>query len=284
MSHAPSCWGRPSGWIPDSPWPSPSWGGPTCSGDEALDWTLRSHQLNPAHRHGPYHVALPLIQLDDDSATARFLLDAERRMPTELRVQGMLAWLDLRRGSPRAAIERARRLVRHEPDDTEGPPILAEMAVVVGDSDAGRLIEPLARQDPKAAGQMFPESLRSLYALTLHRQGDTRRAAELWREADAAARRSLETGAEGYAAPMELAAINAIQGRTDEALDWLERGYRAGWKDARLLGLDPFFASVSREPRYLTLTAGMRQDVAEMRKRAAAAHPSLFTPPAAPRP
>jgi hypothetical protein len=41
---------------------------------------------------------------------------------------------------------------------------------------------------------------------------------------------------------------------------------------------------VRREPRYLTLTAGMRQDVAEMRKRAAAAHPSLFTPPSAPRP
>ena len=73
-------------------------------------------------------------------------------------------------------------MVRNEPDDTEGPPILAELAVVVGDSDAARLIEPLARQDPEAAGQMFPESLRSLYALTLHRQGDTRRAAELWRD------------------------------------------------------------------------------------------------------
>ena len=94
----------------------------------------------------------------------------------------------------------------------------------------------------------------------------------------------LEAGAEGFAAPMELAAINAIEGRTDAALEWLERGYRAGWKDARLLGLDPFFASLRREPRYLALTAGMRQDVAEMRKRAAAAHPSLFAPPPPPRP
>ena len=251
--------------------------------DEALDWALRNQQLNPNQLHGPYHVALPLIQLDDDSATARFLLSAERRMPTELRVQGMLAWLELRRGADRAALERARRLVRNEPDDTEGPPILAELAVVTGDAEAERLIEPLARQDPKAAGQMFPESLRSLHALTLHRRGETRRAAELWRESETAARRSLEAGAEGYAAPMELAAISAIEGRTDEALDWLERGYRAGWKDARFLDLDPFFAPVRREPRYLSLTAGMRQDVADMRKRAAAAHPALFTLPA-PRP
>ena len=25
-------------------------------------------------------------------------------------------------------------------------------------------------------------------------------------------------------------------------LEWLERGYRAGWKEARFLSLDPFFA------------------------------------------
>jgi TolB-like protein/tRNA A-37 threonylcarbamoyl transferase component Bud32 len=247
--------------------------------DEALDWSLRDQQLNPNQSHAPYHVGLGLMPLDDDSATEHFLLAAERRFPTELRIQGMLAWLDLRRGSNRAAMERARRLVRNEPDDTEGPPILAELAVVVGDSDAGRLMEPLARQDPKAAGQMFPESLRSLYALTLYRQGDTRGAAELWRESGAAAQRSLDAGAEGFAAPMELAAINAVEGHSGAALDWLERGYRAGWKDARWLSLDPFFASVRREPRYLALTAAMTQDVAEMRKRAAAAHPALFTPP-----
>ena len=42
------------------------------------------------------------------------------------------------------------------------------------------------------------------------------------------------------------------------------------------LNLDPFFASVRREPRYQALFAAMTQDVAEMRKRAADAHPALF--------
>ena len=216
--------------------------------DEALDWALRANRLDPNHVHGPYHIGLPLIQLDDDSATARFLLAAERRRPTELRVQGLLAWLDLRRGHGQAALDRARRLVQREPDNTEGPPILAEAAVVLGDPEAGRLMEPLARQDPEAAGQMFPESLRSLYALTLQRQGDTARAERLWAQSAAAARRNLKDGAEGYGAPMELAAIAAVEGRADEALGWLDKGYRAGWKDARLLDLDPFFASVRNDP------------------------------------
>jgi TolB-like protein len=79
--------------------------------DEALDWSLRNQQLNPNQTHSPYHVALGLMPLDDDSATARFLLAAERQFPTELRIQALLAWLDLRRGSNRAALERARRMV-----------------------------------------------------------------------------------------------------------------------------------------------------------------------------
>ena len=244
--------------------------------DEALDWSLRYEQLDPTDSHAPYHVTLGLMPLDDDSATGRYLLAAERRFPSELRIQGLLAWLDLRRGSDQAALDRARRMVRSDPDNTEGPPNLAELAVVAGASDAERLIEPLARQDPEAAGQMFPESLRSLYALTLHRRADTRGAAELWRASAVAAKRHLEAGAESYNAAMELAAIAAIEGHTDSALVWLERGYRAGWKDVRILDLDPFFASVRRDPRYQALVTTMTQDVAKMRKLAAAAHPSLF--------
>jgi TolB-like protein/tetratricopeptide (TPR) repeat protein len=244
--------------------------------DEALDWSLRDQQIDPTNSHAPYHVGLGLMPLSDDSASSRFLLAAERRFPAEPRIQYLLAWLDLRRGSNQAALERARRLVRNEPDNTEVPPNLAELAVVTAAPDAEQLIEPLARQDPEAAGQMFPESLRSLYALTLHRRGDTRRAAELWRASAAAAERRVDAGEESYNALMELAAISAIEGRTEAALDWLERGYRAGWKDARLLSLDPFFASVRREPRYQGVITAMTQDVGEMRKRAADGHPSLF--------
>jgi len=54
-------------------------------------------------------------------------------------------------------------------------------------------------------------------------------------------------------------------------------GYRAGGKDARVVELDPFFASVRQAPRYRAVLASMKQDVADMRRRAAAAHPELFT-------
>ncbi len=245
--------------------------------DESLDWALRSDQLNPNHPHGPYHIGLPLIQLGDDSATARFLLSAERRLPTELRIQGLLAWVELRRGESAAALERARRLVRNDPDNTEGPPILAELALLTGSPEAEGLLKPLVDQDPETPSQYDAAGLRSFYALTLHRRGDDKQATALWKQSADAAQHSLTAGAEGPAAPMELAAINAIEGHTKEAMEWLERGYRAGWKDARQLELDPFFASVRQEPRYRAVLASMKADVAEMRKRAAAAHPEMFS-------
>jgi TolB-like protein/Tfp pilus assembly protein PilF len=245
--------------------------------DEALDYALRATQLDPNQPHGPYHVGLPLLALDDDSASARYLHGAERRFPAELRIQGLLAALDLRRGAGAAALERARKLVADNPDDTEGGPILAETAVVLGAPDAESLIAPLATRDPEAPAQMFPESLRSLYALTLHRRGDAKRATELWRQSAAAARRNLEAGAEGPAAPLELAAIAAVEARSAEAMDWLERSYRAGWNDARVLELDPFFDPVRQEPRYRAALGSMREETAAMRKRAAAAHPEVFS-------
>jgi serine/threonine-protein kinase len=246
--------------------------------DEALDWALRAQQLDPNHSHGPYHTGLPLLGLGDDSATARFLLAAEQKSPKQPRTQGLLVWLDLRRGRNVAATERAKRLMLNQPDNTEVPPIRAELAVFTNDPDAAALIEPLARQDPEAAGQMFPESLRSMYALTLHRQGKQKEAARLWAESSRTAERNLADGREGFYAPMELAAISAIEGRTAEALDWLEKGYRAGWRDAVLLEMDPFFASVRQEPRYKAIVASITQDVTEMHARAASAHPAIFNP------
>jgi eukaryotic-like serine/threonine-protein kinase len=246
--------------------------------DEALDWALRAQQLNPKMAHSYYHVGLPLLQLADDSASARYLLGGDRALPGEMRIQGLLIWLDLRRGRNPAAMEWARRLVRDNPDNTEAPPIRAEVAVFIGDTEAGALIAPLALQDPEAAGQMFPESLRSMYALTLKRQGKAKEATTLWTEAAASAERGIAQGREGFGPPMELAAISAIRGDTGKALDWLERGYRAGFKDAVILSLDPFFQSLRQEARYRAVVTQMKQDVAGMRALAAKAHPGIFAP------
>ena len=85
--------------------------------DEALDWSLRNQQLNPNQTHAPYHVALGLMPLDDDSATGA--LPARRGAAVSDRAQdsgtARLAGPEARvqPGGPRAGpshgAERARR-------------------------------------------------------------------------------------------------------------------------------------------------------------------------------
>jgi hypothetical protein len=67
---------------------------------------------------------------------------------------------------------------------------------------------------------------------------------------------------------MEIAAIHALRGETATALDWLDRGYEAGWRDYRITRRDPFFAGLRDEPRFRALLARMESDVAGMQRRA----------------
>jgi hypothetical protein len=114
----------------------------------------------------------------------------------------------------------------------------------------------------------FPESFRALLGLVLHRRGERARAGRLWDEALAADTLDLANGHDNPDRPMEIAAIHAVRGEADDALRWLERGYRAGWKDYRVTRRDPFFASLRTDRRYQDLLNRMALDVAEMQRRA----------------
>src|SRR6202022_2029434 len=153
-----------------------------------------------------------------------------------------------------AAMQRARRLIAREPGDEEAQAYLAELATILTASDAEQLAASLSRRNPDArSGWLLPESFRALHALALQRRGQRASADSLWNEALAADRRDLAQEHENPDRLLQTAAIWAIRGDTATALDWLERGYRAGWRDARTLMRDPFFQPLHGVPRFRDL-------------------------------
>jgi tetratricopeptide (TPR) repeat protein len=245
--------------------------------DESLHWAMRALPLIPGDGNVHYHVAVPLLQLDDDRAAERFLLSAERRFPTNVRLQLQLATLDLLRGRGETAIARIRRVAARDPDHPEAQSYLAEFAVMTRAADAEALIGPLARDGPEARPDLMLESFRTLHAWTLARRGEGARADSLWTAALAVARRDLAAGNERPDRAMEIAAISAARGDTAAALEWLERGYQAGFRAPRLLARDPLFDGVRAHPRFRQVVQRMQADVAVMRRHAAAAHDTLFS-------
>jgi tetratricopeptide (TPR) repeat protein len=245
--------------------------------DESLYWAMRAVPLDPASPVTYYHVSVPLIRLGDDLASERFLVRAARRFPANVRLESALSMLDLGRGRDASAMERARRMVARDPENQEGVTYLAELAVVTRAPGAEALVKPLAEAAPDTRPIFLYETFGTLYAWTLAERGERARADSMWDAALAQDQKDLADGNEMFDRSLEIAAISAVRGELSNALEWLERAYQRGFKDPRVLARDPFFEGIRTHPQFQRIAARMQEDVAAMRRRAVAAHDTLFT-------
>lgn len=70
--------------------------------------------------------------------------------------------------------------------------------------------------------------------------------------------------------PTQMAEIRILQGRTDEALDLVEQLVQDGFKQGWWQRVDPAVRSLLDNPRWQTIVAGIRDDIARMRQKLAA--------------
>ena len=245
--------------------------------DEALHWGARAFPLAPNSPDSYYHVEALLVRIGTDAVNERYFQSALQRFPEDVRLGLTFARLDILRGRDSAAMARVRQVLARNPSNQEAQYFAAELATVTTPSDAITFIEPLVRDAPEGRGDFLGESYRTQLGRLLARRGERARADSLWDTSATWARQQLAAGNENPQIPMELAAISAIRGDTTAAFASLDQAYQMGWKDSRILGLDPFFSSLRQHPRFKSLTARMQADLETMRRSAAAAHPELFT-------
>ncbi len=80
-------------------------------------------------------------------------------------------------------------------------------------------------------------------------------------------RERLDQGADDGYTRVELAAVEAIQGRSEEAVHLLESAYDAGYRFYREVEIDPIYDPVRGAPGFEEVMARMRADVEGMRRR-----------------
>jgi tetratricopeptide (TPR) repeat protein len=244
--------------------------------DEALHWAARALPISPNSANSYYHVEGPLARIGTDSVNERYFKSALDQFPDNVRLELMVARLDILRGRDSSAMTRARQVLERNPKNQEARYFVAELATITDSPDAMTFIEPLVREAPDGRGDFLAESYRAQLGRLLAKHGDRTRADSLWTASAALARQQLSAGNENPALPMEIAAISAIRGDSAAAFASLEQSYTMGWRDPRILGLDPFFSSLRQQPRFRKLIARMKTDVETMRRAAAAAHPQLL--------
>ena len=149
--------------------------------------------------------------------------------------------------------------------------VAAELACLTAAPDAEAQVERVFRRSPglEAGPLLKQESNRTSYAYLLIARGERSRAATLLGEALTYAHKALETGNENQRVPFEIAAIHAIRGEQDQALEWLAKAFEAGYKDYATLGRHPIFAKVRRDARFQKVLKDMERAVAAMREQSA---------------
>jgi serine/threonine protein kinase/tetratricopeptide (TPR) repeat protein len=253
--------------------------------DEGVAWARRLLDLPPLTSNAIYHISWPLLFLRDDAVSERWLKEGEARFPDSPRLQGLLAGLDYLRGTETAALSRARKMAEVHPAFEEGLMVSAELSFLTGAPDAETQIARLFRNTPglTTSPLLKPETHRTTYAHLLMNRGERARASTLLAESSKHAHAALADGNEGQRVPVEIAAIHAVNRQPVEALEWLERGLSAGYKDYSTLSRHPIFESLRREPRFQDLLKKMQQAVAMMRDRSTALSELRAMPfPAAP--
>ena len=246
--------------------------------DESLYWAERAFAIHSGSSDSYFHVGTPLLSLMSERQTEEFLTRATERFPDALRIHILWTWLDAVRGRDESAVQRARQLLeRFPPNDFQASFTAAEILYLVRAEDAASVLERLYRAAPDVRLFLTGRTLRTTYSHTLLTAGLGERAESLFDESVTFNRQALAEGDESYAIPYELAAIAAVRGSTDEALDWLERAYEAGLRHTVAVERDPMLDALREEPRLVELVARMHRDVAGMRARALSPDgPSMF--------
>jgi TolB-like protein len=235
--------------------------------DEAVDLGRRGFMLSG--KRGFYHLVLPILYIRAN-AESRILLDeAERRTPTNERVQMMLAMLEMLEGRGDRALARSKAVAERLPKDLEMRFHRADVAFLMDAPELESLLAAL--MEGSATNRLWGgESVRMRYAYALQKRGDSARSRALAAEAERYARERIEGGDDTPVLRVEMAAAAALGADADAAVEWLERSFEAGYRDYGFLERDPIFRPLGSHPPFMSVLDRMRRDVEAQRERARA--------------
>ena len=166
--------------------------------DEAAYWAMRAWPLAPNTPNAYYHVALPLVHLDQAAgerwiaaASARFRPDDPAAGERIVRFQAILA---LRRGDLAGAVALARDAVRARPGDASSIHMLMEFATFADAADAEALADKALADAPDGRGVWSGYTPRTLRAYLYRRAGQPNRARPLLETALDLNRKAIDDG------------------------------------------------------------------------------------------
>lgn len=234
--------------------------------DEAVRWYRRSARLEPDNASPRRSLAYAYTHLGMDRDAGQWLEDALRLAPESVHAQGLAIQLAVYRGDREAALREAERSVRRSPDDALAWTQAAGGAYMVGAFDRSAS---WARESLQLAPDnelVYWHYTGTLLGLSLIQSSQEQAGRKILENAIEENRRRLDAGVE-RPTRWDLAAAHAALGEQDQAFDWLERAYQAGFRHPRWLRVDPAFGPFRDHLRYRKILTILEDDMERMRQR-----------------
>ncbi|HEV8333343.1 MAG TPA: tetratricopeptide repeat protein [Steroidobacteraceae bacterium] len=247
--------------------------------DEAVAWSLRAAELDPANAGAAARLTRMYFDLGDDAAALQCLTQSERLDTGEELTRFMAAIAALYRGQPNLAIEHANRAMKVV---STAPEMMAAALAVLrnadlqaGNYDTAR--ERYAHLFPELFASPSPKVDLSNYraaidlALVLQRSGQTAAARRLLELSEVTIRNHIRLGVWGSG--IADVQIQALRGEKRNALGTLRAVAQDGWRGPQwryYRDHDPNLASIRNEPEFKAVFADIERDMAEQRAELAA--------------
>lgn len=241
---------------------------------EAADYALRGVKVSPNTAISHWHLSVPLMFLGDYERTRALIEWAMAELPPDgsgvegsgqSRNERSLIYLDLVDGRAGTVREQALSLLTRYPDLPEPRLTAADLLVGVGAyAEALPILEEYYAIAPTGITGHFLRPTDLALGFALWELGERDRAETILDEAERVAESRVAGGSELPFAFHTLAAIHAIRGERDDALDWFERAYDRGARHYRFLAIDPMFEPIRDDERFVRILDRMEADVARM--------------------
>jgi TolB-like protein/Tfp pilus assembly protein PilF len=234
--------------------------------DRAIEVTRRSIERDPARSYiaygnlAGYYRQLGLFDHTRESANFALALSIN-----DITALSNLATADLLEGRPADAAARVEPLV----GDRSDPSALAtagQVFVMTGHLERAReVLERAHAAAPDAPASEGAAPAVSL-AYVLMGAGERARAEAILADSERLTRQAVADGSQLGVLRYSLAAIAAVRGRTEQALDYLEQAVELGYNDPALTRLDPVLESIRQEPRFLAAVERMQTRINGQRR------------------
>jgi TolB-like protein/Tfp pilus assembly protein PilF len=233
----------------------------------ALRQVTRAVRLSRNVPNARAHAAAVLMMLGDEQRLEQWLDLAATEGLEMSRLDLERARLLKRQGRSGEALELLRAGRERWAGNEEFERQSAVLLVLLGDyQDVRSFIERQAEIAPTARLWGFGTP-RTLFAQVLLEEGEAARAATLFEESLRTHQEMFDAGRGWPERWLESAAIHALLGRPDEALQWLQRTFDAGFHVPGTLTRDRRFAALHDDPRFREIVARMADAQAAQRAR-----------------